>query len=223
MMNQRQPMKQYAYPNYSYQGRGGYGPGSGMKGMQQPHEYYEEYNYAEPEMPGPRGGRMEHQPGYPPARQPKGPKQMGDRPQAQYSGYQYPNQQMSPMYQPVPHPMHYEVRNPYDYGHYKAKAGDVKMPPAQAPAYYNYGKPMTMPPYSYTANHQYGNQHDQEDEEEDIGQQQAFREDHQAAGPKTKKIPAKQAKPTDEHGDSKIVKMGKAKQFAEDLEENMDD
>lgn len=224
MMNQRPPMKQYPYPPYNYQERP-YGPAIGMKGMQQPPpEYFEEYNYGEPEMHGMRGGRMESQPGYPQARPHKGQKQViPDRPLAQYPGYQYTNQHMSPMYQPVPHPVHYDVRSPYDYAPYKGKAGEVGMPPVQPPAYYNYAKPMGMPPYSYTgAPYGNGNQMEQDDEEGALRKQQIYREDQIPTSSKNKKTSVKQPKVTDDGSqkDSKTVKVGKAKQFAEDLDSN---
>jgi hypothetical protein len=222
MMNQRPAMKQYAYAPYNYQERA-YGPAIGMKGMQPPPEYYEEYKYGgDAEMPGMRGGRHESQPGYPPTRAPKGQKpHMSDRPLAQYPGYQYTNQHMSPMYQPVHHPVHYDVRSPYDYAPYKAKAGDVGMPPVQPPAYYNYSKPIGIPPYSYTGG-QYAKNVEQDDEEGALRKQQMYREDQLATGAKNKKALVKQPKTGEDSAakDQKSTKVGKGKQFAEDFEAN---
>lgn len=222
MMNQRPPMKQYQHPGaYNYQDRG-YVPGMNMKPMHRPPaDYYGEYKYgAETEMPQMRGGQMDTPQGFHPTRPAKGQKPM----MGQHPGYQYTNNQhMSPMYQPVHHPGHYDPRSPYDYAQYKPKAGEVGMSPGQ-PAFYNY-KPAGMPPYSY-AGGQFQKSQEQDDADVDPAMRQVYREDNQMApGAKAKKGVMK-PRPAEDLGAKEPVnptKIGKAKQFAEDFDSsNMD-
>lgn len=223
MMNQRPPMKQYQHPSpYSYQDRGGHMAG----GMHRPPtDFYGEYKYGADNraMPQMRGGHMESPQGFHQARPAKAQKQM---PMAQqHPGYQYTNQHMSPMYQPVQHPGHYDPRSPYDYAPYKPKAGENGMTPGQqSPAFYNY-KPSGMPPYSY-AGGQFAKSQEQDDADVDPSMRQPFRDDQQpGGGPKGKKVAMKQ-RPTEDLGSkdaSNPAKIGKTKQFAEDFDSsNMD-
>lgn len=226
MMNQRPPMKQYPpqQAGYNYQEHG-YAPGMNMKSVKRPPaEYYDEYNYgADNENPQMRGGLMESPQGFQQPRPAKGQKpMMADRPMGQYPpGYQYTNQHMSPMYQPVQHAGHYDPRSPY--APYKPKTGEVSMSPAQ-PAYYNY-KHGGIPPYSYGGG-QFVKPQEQEDADSDPAMRQLYRQDNQlAAGPKAKKMPMKPRVEEDLNSKdaSKSAKIGKIKQFPEDFDEdNMD-
>lgn len=212
IMGQRPPMKQYAgFPAYNYQERG-YHPGMNMKAMQ-PHspDYYDDYKYGDSEMPLMRSP-MDNQPVFHPMKSPeygragKGQKaMMGDRPMGQYSGYQYAGQPMSPMFQPMPHSGHYDIRSPYDYAQYKSKG---EMHGGQPGFYY---KNVQMPPYSY---------------EGDDGRRGPIQKTDAplAVGSKPKKAAGRPAKASEEGKETKPTKVGKAKQFAEDLDnKNIDE
>lgn len=225
MMNQRPPMKQYQHPaTYNYQGRGGYAGPMNMKGMPRPPpppaEYYDEYKYgsADNEAPQMHGGHMENAQGFHAVRPVKSPKPMA---MSQHPGYQYTNQHMSPMYQPVQHPGHYDPRSPYDYAPYKSKPGEIGMSPGQSP-HYNY-KPSGIPPYSYAGGQQFGKSQEQEEVNTVPVMGNIYREENQqAAGPKGKKA-AMKPRPADDQGfndSSKPAKVGKARQFAEDFDSN---
>lgn len=213
IMGQRPPMKQYpGFPAYNYQERG-YHPGMNMKAMQPPGpEYYEEYKYGDSEMPIMRSP-MDNQPVFHPMKSPeygragKGQKSMmGERPMAQYPGYQYAGQPMSPMFQPMPHAGHYDIRSPYNYAQYKTKG---EMHGAGQPGYFY--KNMAMPPYSYEA---------------DDGRRGPMPKTDAplAVGSKPKKVAPKQTKTPEEVKETKPAKVGKAKQFAEDLDnKNIED
>jgi len=224
MMNQRPPMKPYQHPPaYNYQGgRGGYAGGMNMKGMQIPPpqgDYYgnPQYESADNDVQQMHGGHMENAQGFHAPRPVKGQKPMAV---GQHPGYQYTNQHMSPMYQPVPHTGHYDPRNPYDYAPYKSKPGELGMSPGQ-PNYYNY-KPTGIPPYSY-AGGQFGKSQEQDEGDNDPTMGNNYREENsQAAGQKAKKQTMK-PRPAEDLGSkdsSKPTKIGKAKQFAEDFESN---
>ena len=215
LMGQRPPLKQYAgFPAYNYQERG-YHPGMPMKQMQSGPEYYEEYKYGDNEVPIMRSPMVNQpvfhamkSPEY--VRTPKGQKpMMGERPIGQYPGYQYAGQPMSPMYQPVPHAGHYDIGSPYDYAQYKKS--EVISP--NQPGYYY--KNMAMPPYSY-------------EKDDPRRQPQQKVETPLAVGSKPKKTASKPTKPTEDIIPSKDTaksgKVGKSKQFAEDLDnKNIDE
>lgn len=209
MMGQRPPMKQYpGFPAYNYQERG-FHPGMNMKQMPPSPDYYEEYKYGDNEMPLMRSP-MDNQPVFHHMKSPeygrtgKGQKaMMGDRPMGQFPGYQYAGQPMGPMYQPMPHPGHYEMRSPYDYA-YKQK-GEMH---GGQPGYYY--KNMPMSPYSY--------------EQDDTRRGPVPKPDaNMAVGTRPKKAPTKPKAPEDPK-DQKSAKVGKVKQFAEDIDkQNSDD
>lgn len=214
LMGQRPPLKQYAgFPAYNYQERG-YHPGMNMKAMQPPHnpEYYDDYKYGEGEMPIMRSPMDQQAPVFHPMKSPeygrtgKGQKaMMGERPMAQYPGYQYAGQPMSPMFQPMPHQGHYDIRSPYDYAQYKSKG---EMHAGQPGFYY---KNVQMPPYSY---------------EGDDGRRGPIQkaDPSLAVGSKPKKAGAKAGKTPEDNKEAKPTKVGKAKQFAEDLDnKNIED
>jgi hypothetical protein len=222
MMNQRPPMKQYQHPSaYNYQDRGGHASGMNIKGMQRPPtEYYGEYKYGAGAMPQMRGGHMESPQGFHPARAVKGGQKQMPMGQ-QHPGYQYTNQHMSPMYQHVQHPGHYDPRSPYDYAPYKSKAGEVGMSPGQSPAFYNY-KPVGMPPYSY-AGGQFAKSQEQDDADIDPAMRQQFRDEQQPGANQKGKKAAMKPRPTEDLGAKDLSnpsKIGKAKQFAEDFDSN---
>lgn len=210
IMGQRPPMKQYpGFPAYNYQERG-FHPGMNMKAMPPSPEYYDDYKYGDTEMPLMRSP-IDNQPVFHPMKSPeygrtgKGQKvMMGDRPMGQYPGYQYAGQPMGPMFPPMPHPGHYDIRSPYDYAQYKSKG---EMHAGQPGFYY---KNMPMPPYNY--------------DPEDARRGPAPRnEAPNAVGSKPKKSTGKAPKPTEDNKDLKPAKMGKAKQFAEDLDNKNSD
>lgn len=217
LMGQRPPLKQYAgFPAYNYQERG-YHPGMNMKAMQPPPhnpEYYDDYKYGEGEMPIMRSPMDNQPPVFHPMKSPeygraaKGQKpMMGERPMAQYPGYQYAGQPMSPMFQPMPHAGHYDVRSPYDYAQYKTK-GEMH---AGQPGFY-YKNVQQMPPYSY------------EGEEGRRVPIQKGADPSLAVGSRPKKAGGKEGKTPEESKEAKPTKVGKAKQFAEDLDnKNIED